>query len=270
MLKYTIKNYKFLLLLRMKIRRIKGILSLFLFLLSIFSISYSFTFAVIGDRAGRPMKGVFEKNLLEILKTDTKFIIQLGDILEDSSPKEYNYVQNLLKNLKIPIYLVPGNHDLKGDPNGKKFQEFTGRPLYYYFDYENARFIILNNSSGRIGEEQMKWLISILEDTKIKYKFIFMHQPVVTPSFFFLFHKADPKESKKLMEIFEKYQVNYVFSGHIHMYYKRKINGVIYIISGIGGSTPYVSPEIEAGKPHFILINVSENGILDKKIIIEK
>ncbi len=251
-------------------RRIKGTLSLFLLLLSIFSISYSFTFAVIGDRTGRPMKGVFEKNLLEILKTDVKFIIQLGDILEDSSPEQYNYIQNLLKNLKIPIYLVPGNHDLKGDPNGEKFQEFTGKPLYYYFDYENARFIILNNSSGRIGEKQMEWLISILEDTKAKYKFVFMHQPVISPSFFFLFHKADLIESKKLMEVFEKYQVNYVFSGHIHMYYRRKINGVIYIISGIGGATPYVSPEIEAGKPHFILINLSKNGIIDKKIIIEK
>ncbi|MEN2983727.1 MAG: metallophosphoesterase [Dictyoglomaceae bacterium] len=246
------------------------ILLFFLLVLLLFSISYSFTFAVIGDRTGRPMRGVFEKNLSEILKTDAKFIIQLGDILENSSVEQYEFIKNLINNIKIPIYFVPGNHDLLGDPEGKKFQEFTRKPLYYYFDYENARFIILNNSSGKIGKEQMGWLIDVLENTKTKYKFVFMHQPVIAPSFFFLFHKADPIESIKLMEIFEKYQVNYVFSGHIHMYYRKEINGVIYIISGIGGATPYVSPEVDAGKPHFILINISEKGIVDNRIIIEK
>lgn len=251
-------------------KRARFILCILIFIYILFSISYSFNFAVIGDRAGRPMKGVFEKNLYEIMKTDAKFIIQLGDILEESNKEQYEYVANLLKNIKIPIYFVPGNHDLKGDLEGRKFQEFTGKALYYYFDYENARFIILNNSSGRIGKEQMKWLIDVLENTKTKYKFVFMHQPIIAPSFFFLFHKADPIESKKLIAIFEKYKVNYVFSGHIHMYYKRIVNGVTYIISGIGGATPYVSSESDAGKPHFILIDVSENGIIDKKIIIER
>ena len=230
--------------------------------------SYAFTFAVIGDRAGRPMSGVFEKNLQEVLKTKPDFIIQLGDILNDSSNSEYEFVKNLLKDVKIPIYFVPGNHDLMGDPKGEKYQKFTGRPLYYYFDYENARFIILNNASGGIGKEQKKWLIEVLESTDRKYKFVFMHQPLISPGFFFLFHKINPIESNELMKIFEEYKVNYVFSGHIHMYYKKVINGTTYIISGIGGSTPYVSPEDTYGKPHFILVDVKENKIEDKMIIV--
>ncbi|MFN3698964.1 MAG: metallophosphoesterase family protein, partial [Dictyoglomus sp.] len=187
------------------------------------TVSYGFTFAVIGDRAGRPVKGIFERNLSEIIGRRPDFIIQLGDVLVDSSDKEYEYVKELLKNIPMPIYIVPGNHDLMGDPQGEKFKKFTRRELYYYFYYGNSLFIVLNNSSGRIGKGQMRWLVKLLEDNRAKYKFVFMHQPVISPGFFFLFHKADPIESKELMRIFEKYKVNYVFSGHIHMYYRKKL-----------------------------------------------
>jgi 3',5'-cyclic AMP phosphodiesterase CpdA len=247
-------------------KKFKIIFIIFFIFWEIFSTSYSFTFAVIGDRAGRPVKGVFERNFSEILKRKPDFIIQLGDILDNSSEEEYEFLRNLIKGVKIPIYFVPGNHDLKGDPKGEKFQSFTGRPLYYYFDYENSRFIILNNSSGKIGKEQMNWLINILKNNDKKYKFVFMHQPIISPSFFFLFHKADPFESKELMRIFEEYKVNYVFSGHIHMYYRKVINGVIYIISGIGGARPYVSTQIDEGKPHFILLEVTDMGIKEEVI----
>lgn len=245
----------------------KFLVFLFIFYLGILTISYGFVFAVIGDRAGRPVKGVFEQNLKEIVKRKPDFIIQLGDILVNSSDEEYRYLNNLLRDISIPILIVPGNHDLLGDPKGEKFQKYTGRPLYYYFDYEDSRFIILNNSSGKIGKFQMQWLIDVLEKSdNLKYKFVFMHQPIISPSFFFLFHKADPIESKELMKIFERYKVNYVFSGHIHMYYRKEINGVVYIISGIGGARPYVSSDLDEGKPHFIILNVSDKGIKEEVV----
>lgn len=247
--------------------KLNKVVFLFIIYLGILTLSYGFVFAVVGDRAGRPVKGVFEQNIKEIIKRKPDFIVQLGDILVDSSDEEYRYVSDLLKDLYIPIFIVPGNHDLMGDPKGEKFQKFTGRPLYYYFDCENSRFIILNNSSGKIGKTQMEWLVNVLENSKgIKYKFVFMHQPVISPSFFFLFHKADPIESKELMKIFEKYKVNYVFSGHIHMYYRKEINDVVYIISGIGGARPYVSSDLDEGKPHFILLNVTDKGIKEEFI----
>lgn len=68
------------------------------------------------------------------------------------------------------------------------------------------------------------------------------------------------------MKIFEKYKVNYVFSGHIHMYYRKEINGVVYIISGIGGARPYVSSDLDEGKPHFIILNVSDKGIKEEVV----
>lgn len=245
-------------------KQIKKLIGIFLLITNLCSFVYGFTFAVIGDRAGRPVPGVFERNLYEILKRKPDFIIQLGDILIEGTEREYEYVEKLLRNVNIPFYIVPGNHDLYKDPKGERFQKFTGRPLYYYFDYENARFIILNNSSGVLGKIQLEWLINVLKETHKKYKFVFMHQPVISPGLFFLFHKADPLESKILMKLFEEYHVDYVFSGHIHMCYRKEINGVVYIISGIGGARPYVSSDLEEGKPHFVLIEVTEKGIKEE------
>ncbi|MGB9767574.1 metallophosphoesterase family protein [Dictyoglomus sp.] len=247
-------------------RNTSKILAIIFLFISLYSTIYAFTFAVIGDRAGRPVFGVFERNLSEVVKRKPDFIVQLGDILVESSDEEYRYVGSILKNVSVPFYIVPGNHDLYKDPKGARFQSFTKRPLYYYFDYENARFIILNNASGSLGKVQLEWLIEVLKGTNKKYKFVFMHQPVISPSWFFLFHKADPVESKILMKLFEEYHVNYVFSGHIHMYYRKEINGVVYIISGIGGARPYISSDLDEGKPHFILIKVSDEGINEEVV----
>jgi len=76
--------------------------------------------------------------------------------------------------------------------------------LYYYFDYENARFIILNNAFGKLGEEQINWLIEVLKSAKGKYIFVFWHQPAITPNFLLFFHKADPFESKRLEKFLKK------------------------------------------------------------------
>ncbi len=247
-------------------KQIKKLITIILLIIGLCSFAYGFTFAVIGDRAGRPVPGVFERNLSEILKRKPDFIIQLGDILVEGTEKEYKYIGELLRNVNIPFYIVPGNHDLYNDSRPQKSQKFTGRPLYYYFDYENARFIILNNSSGILGKTQLEWLTNVLKENDKKYKFVFMHQPVISPGLFFLLHKADPVESKMLMKLFEEYKVNYVFSGHIHMYYRKEINGVVYIISGIGGARPYVSSDLDEGKPHFVLMEVTDKGIKEEVV----
>jgi len=41
----------------------------------------------------------------------------------------------------------------------------------------------------------------------------------------------------------EAYNVDNVFSGHIHFYYQREIAGTNYIISGGGGSPLHSTPE---------------------------
>jgi predicted MPP superfamily phosphohydrolase len=147
----------------------------------------------------------------KISKTNTEFIIHLGDFLNKSNPKEYEYLKKQLRKTNLPIYFVAGNHDIRGESAIKAFQEFTGKPLYYYFDYENARFIILNNAFVKSGEEQINWLIEVLKSAKGKYKFVFWHQPLITLYFLLFFHKENPFESKRLIKIFEEEKLNYIF-----------------------------------------------------------
>lgn len=54
------------------------------------------------------------------------------------------------------------------------------------------------------------------------------------------------------------------------MYYKKDINGVVYIISGVVWAFPHVSSETDSGKLHFVLVKVTEKGIKDKMILLEK
>lgn len=65
----------------------------------------------------------------KISKTNTEFIIHLGDFLNESNPKEYEYLKKQLRKTNLPIYFVPRNHDIRGESAIKAFQEFTGKPL---------------------------------------------------------------------------------------------------------------------------------------------
>ncbi|PMQ01184.1 MAG: hypothetical protein CBR30_07430 [Dictyoglomus sp. NZ13-RE01] len=251
----------------------KFILIIFIFCLIFTSYSYAFEFAVIGDSEGYDgIPSITALLLNKIYSTSANFIIHLGDFINSWEGNELELVKKQFSSSPIPIYFVPGNNDISKD-GGKNFKDFTGRPLYYYFDFENARFIILNNALGRLGEEQINWLKEVLSSSGDKVKFVFMHRPLVLPPILEFFRRFYPylghdlKETKILMDLFEREKVKYVFSGHIHLYFRKRVGNVTYIISGSGGSIPHTSI-YEAGNPHFILIEVNDK-IIDKKITLD-
>jgi Icc protein len=72
------------------------------------------------------------KATLELMKSDLQevdFIILSGDLSQDYSRKAYIHIADLLKEFKIPIYCVPGNHDSPQLMN----EIYPREKLAYYF-----------------------------------------------------------------------------------------------------------------------------------------
>ena len=63
----------------------------------------------------------------------------------------------------------------------------------------------------------------------------------------------------------EAFGVDYVFSGHIHCYFRKVINGVTYIVAPPAGGTPRCS------SPSYGYIHVTVNGeeIKDSVVTVE-
>ncbi len=232
--------------------------------------AFAWRFAVMADSRGLPPGGVssvLNKIVAKTIEDKPVFVVFVGDLILGSS--EYTPLKYQLATWKkavapfakagIKLYPVIGNHEVYGKARYSARQEricrdMLGLPadgavgyknLAYAFDYENAKFIVLDSDLAgdefeKITGGQFTWLEKQLIGNKKKYVFVFFHEPAfpVGP------HKgssldANPKNKAKLWKLLTKYKVTAVFNGHEHLYNRSLHKGVWQIIAGTCGAPIY-------------------------------
>jgi len=223
----------------------------------------NFSFAVIGDN--KNSVSTFQKIITSINSDPSiKFVVNTGDMVFDGSPVKYSFYLKQIKRFRVPLLVVPGNHDVE-DHGTENYIEIFG-PLYYSFQFGDAYFIILNNSNEeKIDSYQMWWLEEELEKSQAyKYCFLLMHVPIYDPR---LKYDQQPGHSmknlenaKKLLSLIENYNVTMIFAGHIHGYFRGYWEKVPYIITG-GAGAELFGTNPEHYFYHYIKVNVSNKGV---------
>ena len=96
-------------------------------------------------------------------------MIHTGDISHLSKDKEFDDADQLIKEAGLPVFYVPGEHDLLDDEQGKAYLDRYGKGTrgagWYSFDQEGVHYIGLVNvvnlkagGLGNLGAEQLDWL----------------------------------------------------------------------------------------------------------------
>ncbi len=203
--------------------------------------AHAFRFAVVGDRTGTPQDPVFEEIIEEIALLDPDFVMCVGDIAEvdigDSAAvdAEFDRMLNIVGKLPCKFYWCAGNNDIAQESDRAVYETKTGFKRYYSFNYENSHFVVLDNTmlyfaqTQEMDSEQLEWLHKDLEKHKqMDSKFVFYH----IPTYIYALREG---ESDTLMQLFEKYGVDVVFTGHHHEYSYLDHNNVEYIDVGSSG-----------------------------------
>jgi hypothetical protein len=150
---------------------------------------------------------------------------------------------------KYPTWPTIGNHELswnKSDPlkdqdHADGYHNFASffnidQPKYS-FTYGNAKFIAMDWPKIEAGTPEFAWLENELKTGAGKHLFIFKHRPYYTVG-----NKTTSDvagEASAVTRLFSKYKVDAVFSGHDHIYYRTKRDGVYYVISAGAGAPIY-------------------------------
>ena len=149
---------------------------------------------------------------------------------------------------KYPTWPTLGNHEVYGSEENSKeenyisgvanFGDFFGlKEPYYSFSYGNAKFIALDWVKVSESQERMDWLQKELQEAQGKLIFVFKHRPYYTVgSKNYLDVEGKPTE---VTELFTKYKVTAVFSGHDHLYYRTIRDNVVYMVSAGAGANIY-------------------------------
>jgi hypothetical protein len=163
-----------------------------------------FTHLVMGDtqvRDYQEMAYLRDDVIADIAGEDAfgaDFTIALGDLLHDQLTMYPRYKQ-IMGLQGIPIFYVPGNHDMDVDAIEDKYHWDTYishfGPPHYSFDYGNVHFVVLDNvrwlgatptlSTGNwqdgLGEDTLAWLAADLANVpKDRLLVLAMHVPIVT------------------------------------------------------------------------------------------
>src|SRR3954447_18476437 len=94
------------------------------------------------------------------------FMIHTGDISHLSKEKEFDDAEQIIKEVGVPVFYVPGEHDLLDEDNGKTYLARYGAGTrgagYYSFDRDGIHFSGLVNvvdlkagGLGNLGNEQL-------------------------------------------------------------------------------------------------------------------
>ena len=252
-----------------------------------------FRFAIIGDtqrfETGNNSGGL-QKAVENIKRQGVALVFSLGDVVsncDDGCSKKIDSWKGALGSLSGKTYVIMGNHDrADGNKSDKKFQDAFNFPtngpsgyseLVYSFDYENSHFVVLNSEKPEehlINIAQRNWLEKDLSMAKKENIFVFFHEPAYPLS-----NKinesldVNKKDRDALWDIFKKYNVTAVFSGHEHIHSRRSINNILQFIFGNTDSFDHDLPKTGAdfsykGKA-FGIVEVDRKSIKVKTISVD-
>lgn len=202
------------------------------------------------------------------------FLVMTGDIVyrgdNEHDWQVFDDETKPLKDEKIPMFPVLGNHDVRGTSGQSKFVEHFDElkshaqlktQAWYSVNYADAQLLMLDSQSSYDEHSpQGEWLRKKLKSVpeELAFLFVVLHHPVVTHAsrIPFVYHCGgkysapavghDSEDAEKalkfLLEDFSKTHPNVhviVLSGHNHNYERYIVNGITYIVTAGGGATPY-------------------------------
>ena len=200
------------------------------------------------------------------------FVVVTGDLVNQTGNKdqiaEYLRITSKLDR-SIPLYNVPGNHDIGNDPTPASIEAYRKRfgPDHYSFRSGDLVGIVLNSSlihspdkARALYEEQEKWLRAELErarDDRARHIVVFQHHPL------YLQTVDEPDEYSNIprarrgryVELLSEFGVHGVISGHNHASTVARDRSLWMVSSGSVGK-PFGD-----GRSGLAIVTVTGSGI---------
>ena len=214
-----------------------------------------FSDAHVGNERNKPVHLRLQAAAALANRLNPDFVIDTGDItgnpvrgITEESLAEFDTYKEYTAGLKMPLYVVPGNHDIgyfnaQDDPRDIVWGDHntltahfinTIGPLNQSFVHKGGRFIMANNVGeysrmpGHLSADQLNWIESEMQAAQKNAEdiFMFVHIRVVTND-----GTDQPwgRSSAALINLCNQYHVSLVTFGHDHEPLQLVLDGVLYI-----------------------------------------
>ncbi len=177
------------------------------------------------------------------------FVLHTGDLTHLSKPAEFDTLQQVLSELSVPVFYVPGEHDVLEDDGKSYLQRFGKGTLgagWHSFDQGGVHFIGLVNvvnlkagGLGTLGDEQLAWLEKDVKRLKSSTPIVvFAHIPLwsVYPDWGW-----GTDDSERALSYLKRFGSVSVLNGHIHQV-MQKVEGHVTFHTAMSTAFPQPAP----------------------------
>src|SRR3954471_13816638 len=177
------------------------------------------------------------------------FVLHTGDLTHLSKPAEFDTVQQVLSELSLPVFYVPGEHDVLEDEGASYLQRFgkgTQGAGWHSFDQGGVHFIGLVNvvnlkagGLGSLGGEQLEWLEKDVKRLKSSTPIVvFAYIPLwsVYPEWGW-----GTDDSERALSYLKRFGSVSVLNGHIHQV-MQKVEGHVTFHTAMSTAFPQPAP----------------------------
>jgi 3',5'-cyclic-AMP phosphodiesterase len=177
------------------------------------------------------------------------FMIHTGDITHLSKDKEFDDAASLIGEAGLPVFYVPGEHDVIDEGLGKSYLARYGKGTkgagWYSFDQNGVHFIGLVNvlnlkagGFGNLGADQLAWLEDDVKGLSSETPVVvFAHVPLWTvyPEWGW-----GTDDGAKALALLKRFGSLTVMNGHIHQIMQKVEGNVTFHTAR---STAFPQPE---------------------------
>jgi 3',5'-cyclic AMP phosphodiesterase CpdA len=187
---------------------------------------------------------------IRLLPEKPAFIIHTGDISHLSKDQEFDDADQILREAGLPLFFVPGEHDLLDDEQGRAYLARYGKDTrgagWYSFDRSGVHFIGLVNvvdlkagGLGNLGADQLAWLERDVAGLSSSMPIVvFAHIPLWTvyPEWGW-----GTQDGARALTLLKRFGSVTVLNGHIHQIVQ-KVEGNVSFHTARSTAFPQPAP----------------------------
>lgn len=170
------------------------------------------------------------------LKRQPDAVAITGDLTDGGRPEEYAVLRELLAPLGMPVYVIPGNHDIREALRAAFADHAYLRQspdfIQYAIDAHALRIVAIDTvipreSGGELCEERIAWLDRTLAQAPGRPTVVLMHHPPFT-TFIEHMDAYGLRNPEALAPIIKRHpQVQAILCGHVHRPIETRFAGTI-------------------------------------------
>ena len=151
-------------------------------------------------------------------------VLMSGDLADNAADGEYELVRELLAQLGVPVYVLPGNHDDR-ETLRRHFNlpGAVGTPVQYAVNLGPLRLVVLDSTRpgedrGELDTGRLRWLDTELARAPDRLTVLALHHPPVSTGIAAWDELGLPAADRRALgDVLERHpQVRRIVAGHVH------------------------------------------------------